>query len=355
MRIAILGAGAVGRASAAYLLTRGHEPVLWSPSGKSTAAFREGALIVEGEISGAFSPVIADSAAEAIDGAGIIMVALPANGHHMVYDEIARHAAPGQVILISAQPVLGSFALEARLHAAGKSNAILAWGTTLLRARQVGAAGVRINTIRKSVDMASLPGDAGAAIALCRAAFGDHFETRPDMLAISLSNINPQAHLALALTNFTRMERGETWGQSENLTSGVARLLESLDRERLALAQKLGLSVRSMAEHYHRTYGLPIAPLEAMAADIRNEGVGQLGPTTEQSRYVLEDAPFGLVSLVQLGRAVGTDMKLHEAGISILSALYGRDFSSENDLPVNLSRILGNTAEGFAPGRTRPE
>lgn len=57
--------------------------------------------------------------------------------------------------------------------------------------------------------------------------FGDRFEIRPDMMTISLSNINPQAHLTLALTNFTHMERGETRGQSENLTSGVARFLES--------------------------------------------------------------------------------------------------------------------------------
>lgn len=340
MRIAILGAGAVGRASAAYLLTRDHEPAIWSPSGISTAAFREAALLVEGEIVGEFRPAVADTAKEAIRGASLILVALPANAHRVVYDQIAVHAVPGQVIVISAQPVLGAFALEERLRKAGKSNAILAWGTTLLRSRQVGASGVRINTIRKAIDMASLPAHAEEAVAVCRAAFGDRFDVRPDMLAISLSNMNPQAHLALALTNFTRMERGETWGQSENLTSGVARFLEMLDGERLGIAQKLGLSVRSMAEHYHRTYGLPIATLESMAADIRTEGAGQLGPTTEQSRYVLEDAPFGLASLVKLGHAVGVEMALHEAGLKILSALYGRDFNSENDLQIDLAGVL---------------
>lgn len=340
MRIAILGAGAVGRASAAYLLARGHEPAIWSPSGKGTAAFRDQPLLVEGEIAGAFSPVIADSAAEAIVGAELVFVALPANGQSMVYDAIARHAGPNQVVVINAQPVLGGFALRERLEAAGKANPVLAWSTTLLRSRQVGERGVRINTIRKSVEMAALPRDADGAIALCRTAFGDHFEIRPDMLAISLSNINPQAHLALALTNFTRMERGETWGQSENLTTGVARLLERLDEERLALAGKLGLSVRSMAEHYNRTYGFPVAALEAMAADIRTEGQGQQGPTTEQSRYVLEDAPFGLAPLIRLGEAVGIDMALHRSGLAVLSALYGRDFASESDLIRDLGGVL---------------
>lgn len=344
MRIAILGAGAVGRASAAYLLTRRHEAVIWSPSGKSTAGFRDGVLTVEGEISGDFRPLVADSAGEAMGGADLILIALPANGQRMVYNEVARHAAPGQVVIINAQPVLGGFALAERLRQAGKSNAILAWGTTLLRSRQVGASGVRINTIRKSVDMAALPVEADEAIARCRAAFGDRFDIRPSLLTISLSNINPQAHLALALTNFTRMERAETWGQSENLTSGVARLLEKLDGERLALAERLGLSVRSMAEHYSRTYGFPIEPLEAMSANIRTEGQGQLGPTTEQSRYVLEDAPYGLASLISLGHAVGVDMTLHQAGLSMLSALYGRDFTRENDLVDDVASMVSAIA-----------
>jgi len=340
MRIAILGAGAVGRANAAYLLTRGHEVAIWSPSGRSASALRDGPLAVTGEIEGDFRPEIADTAAEAMAGADLVLVALPANGHRMVYGEIALHIAPQQVVVISAQPALGGYALEEQFTAAGKRNAILAWGTTLLRARQVGASGVRINTVRKSVDMAALPANAGTAIELCRTIFGDHFEIRDNLLAISLSNINPQAHLALALTNFTRMERAETWGQSENLTSGVARFLEKLDGERLALARKLGLSVRTMAEHYHRTYGFPVEPLEVMAANIRTEGRGQLGPTTEQSRYVLEDAPFGLASLISLGQAVGVEMELHQAGLSILSALYAKDFRRENDLVGDVPKLI---------------
>src|SRR5690606_29072838 len=90
MRIAILGAGAIARASAAYLLTRGHTPVIWSPSGKGADGYRDTPLVVEGEIIGQFRPEIAESAADAIAGADLILVALPANGHRLVYDHIAR-------------------------------------------------------------------------------------------------------------------------------------------------------------------------------------------------------------------------------------------------------------------------
>ncbi|KKB12148.1 hypothetical protein VE25_08825 [Devosia geojensis] len=342
MRIAILGAGAIGFASAAYLMSRGHDVILWSPSGKSTSALRTEPLTCEGFLEGKFRPAIAGCATEAISGAQILFVALPANGHRMVYEHLAAAIAPRQVVVINAHPALGGFHLASLLEASGKSNAIVAWGTTLLRARRGSGTSVRINTVRKRVDVATLPAGDEHAIALCRDAFGDHFEPRADLLAISLSNLNPQSHLALALTNFTRMERAEAWGQGENLTPAVARLMEALDEERLATAKALDVSVRTAAEHYHLTYGIPLAPLEAMAVQIRAKGQGQLGPTSEQSRYVLEDAPFGLYPLVRLGEVVGVDLKLHRAGLHLLSALYDRDFAAENDLVDDLdwNRLL---------------
>ena len=56
------------------------------------------------------------------------------------------------------------------------------------------------------------------------------------------------------------------------------------------------------------------------------------GPTTLDTRYVTEDVPYGLVPTALLGRLVGRPAVLHESGVAILSALYGRDFAAENDL-----------------------
>lgn len=47
---------------------------------------------------------------------------------------------------------------------------------------------------------------------------------------------------------------------------------------------------------------------------------------------MLEDVPFGLEATAQLGRMAGAPAPLHEAGVTLLSAAYGRDFSRENDL-----------------------
>jgi hypothetical protein len=42
--------------------------------------------------------------------------------------------------------------------------------------------------------------------------------------------------MGIALGNMSRMERGEAWSQGQNVTPKIGRLLEELDRERLAIA-----------------------------------------------------------------------------------------------------------------------
>jgi opine dehydrogenase len=50
------------------------------------------------------------------------------------------------------------------------------------------------------------------------------------------------------------------------------------------------------------------------------------------SRYIIEDVPFGLGLTIALGNLVNRPAVLHQAGVQIVSAMYGRDFMTENDL-----------------------
>ena len=70
-----------------------------------------------------------------------------------------------------------------------------------------------------------------------------------------------------------------------------------------------------------------------------------LGPSTANSRYVIEDVPYGLALTVILGKLVNRPTTLHEAGIRILSAMYGVDFMMENDLLQGL-KLLDTNNDG---------
>ena len=197
---------------------------------------------------------------------------------------------------------------------------------------------VFVATVRQKVDLATVPESAiNEGHALCTTLFGDRFVRRDGLLAIALSNLNPQNHLAIALLNLTRMERGETWSQGENVTPTVGRLIEALDEERLAIAKTFGLSVRTVKEHFSLSFHIPMGSVSDMNQEMHRQGRGGLGPTTVNSRYVLEDVPFGLLPTALLGRLAGVPATLHEAGIAIFSAAYGHDLTKDNDLLPELN------------------
>ena len=334
LRVGIAGAGSVAMGTAALLHKNGHEPMLWSPSGKGTAALAGGAnLAATGAIDTVFQPHLANDAEGLVRDNDVLVLALPAYGHKTVMDALAGHIRSFQHVIISSHASLGAIYLMQRLHARGIAAPITAWGTTAVTGRRQSGTHVHINTVRRLIDLCTVPDNRSQdSLAVCRRLFGDRFQPREGLLAISLSNLNPQNHMGIALGNMTRMERGESWSQGQNVTPNVGRLLEALDEERLAIASALNLEVRTIFEHFHLSFHVPIAPVSEMNQAMHSQGNGGTGPATANSRYVTEDVPYGLAVTVALGDLAGRPARLHDAGTKILSAMYGRDFTAENDL-----------------------
>jgi opine dehydrogenase len=324
MRVAVLGTGAVGRGSAALLAFQGHQPVMWSPSGAPVPT----RLIASGALDLTFPVDVAQSCAQAVHGADAVLVAVPGNAYRLVLDALAAGLAPGQPVLISGHLSFAALYLARKL-----ATPIAAWGTTAVSGRVAGLDGVRVSSVRAEVDIAALPAAEGMRmLELSRVLFGDRFRLRDGLLAIALSNVNPQNHLAIALCNFTRIERGEVWHQNSNITASVGRLMEALDAERLAVAEAFGVAVRTLRAHFDLSFHTPEAPLSDMARALAAAGNDPVAPASPVTRYVLEDAPFGLYPTTVLARRCGRPAVLHEAGLATLSAMYGRDLAGDNDI-----------------------
>ncbi len=333
VKVGIAGAGSIAFGTAALLHANGHDPMLWSPSGKGVEALAEAPLTATGAVEAEFSPRVAADAGMLARENDVLLLALPGYGHKPVMDALAPHVREGQPIIVSSHASLGALYLMRLLRGRGISAPITAWGTTVVTGRRQDGAHVMVNTLRARVDMCVVPESAtDAGLALCVRLFGDRFQPRDGLLAITLSNLNPQNHLGIALGNITRMERGETWSQGQNVTPKIGRLLEELDKERLAIAGALGLKVKTIFEHFHLSFHVPVASISEMNQRMHAMGNGGTGPATADSRYVTEDAPYGLQPVAMLGRLTGRPATLHEAGIAILSAMYGRDFAAENDI-----------------------
>jgi len=325
MRLSVLGAGAIGPASAALAASRGHEVSLWSPSGAGTAGLRDH-IEAEGALAGQFPLRIAHTLADALAHAEVALLAVPAYAFSALLPRIAEAAPPGLVVLIAPASSLAPLAFEAWRAALGARATVGAMATTPLTARRLAPDRVRIPSIRAAVDVAAVPARAAPEIAaLAQALFGHACPVAPDVLQPALANANPIIHAVLALVNASRIERAETWPQYELMTEATCRLMLALEAERGALAAAFGHEVPSLAESLHRASGVPFGALHDMAAAIAASGRSVAGPTTMDTRYVTEDVPYGLSFYLWLAQGCGVAMPRTEATVAVLESVWGRD------------------------------
>jgi opine dehydrogenase len=146
----------------------------------------------------------------------------------------------------------------------------------------------------------------------------------------TLQNGNPVIHPAVTLLNAALIERtgGDFNFYEDGVTNAVGRLMEAVDRERLALAARLGVTVLSdsalgvlqgyMVEENYST-GYSTAPgFRGIRAQRKLD-----------NRYLTEDVGYTMVFLTDLGRQIGVLTPLMDAIIEIASAVLGRDFRAE--------------------------
>jgi opine dehydrogenase len=344
MRLTVLGAGAIGPAAAALAASRGHEVVLWSPSGRGTAGI-EGRIATEGALSGVFPLRVVHRLDEALAGADAALLAVPAYAFAGLLPGIAQAAPAGLPMLIAPAASLAPLAFEALRAALGPRAPVGALATTPLTARRLAPDRVRIPAIRAAVDVAAVPAAAAPEMAtLATALFGHACPVAPDVLQPALANANPIIHAALALTNATRIERAEAWPQYELMTEATCRLMSALEAERAALAAALGYAVPTLAESLHRASGVPRGPLAAMGAAIAASGRAVLGPADMQTRYVTEDVPFGLSFYLWLAAGCGVAMPRTAAAVAVLETVWDRDLRANPLLdalqPAGLAPLL---------------
>jgi len=352
MRLAVLGAGAVGPAAAALAASRGHEVMIWSPSGAGTRGL--GAVLhSEGALAGSWPVRVAATLPEALAGAQAALLAVPAYAFPGLLPRIAAALPAGVTPLVSPAASLAPLAFDALwARSAGPCRApVGALATTPCTARRLAPDRVRVIGLRTAVDVAAIPAAAAAEVAaLTTALFGPACPLAPDALQPALANANPIIHAALALANVSRIERAEAWPQYGLMTEATCRLMEALAAERDALAAAFGHRLPSLAEALHRAAGVPRGPLHQMGAAIQAKGATVNGPAAMDTRYVTEDVPYGLAFYTALAEAKGVAMPRTRATIAVMEALWGMALS---DNPLLAGLDLGGIGAALREGYGR--
>lgn len=339
MKVAILGMGGIGLGLAALSSGRAAQLCLWSRIlDKTQATGQEQRFSSTGVIDGEFHANVHWNMGEAVKDADVVIMAVPGHGHKKVIDQLVPFLTSRHIVVINSHMSLSSLYLSRQLKERGIQCRVVTWATTPTTGARTAPGQVKVTAIRKQVMTSAIPaGRTGDAIGICSELFGDIFLAGPDILATTLANVNPMNHLAMVLCNITRMDHGENWGAYYGISGIVGQLLEAMDEERLELAAAFGFSLHTDREHLHRSFDLPLGPIGEMAMEQNKRGNGTpAGPKTLDHRFVNEDIPFGIVPILEIARLADIEMPLHDAGLKIMSALYARNFRSENDIMPSL-------------------
>jgi opine dehydrogenase len=332
VNIAVLGGGNGGYATAADLALAGHKVRLWRRSEADLAPVRRAGLITllaEGRQGEAQLDAATTDLGDAVRGAEIVIVALPASAHEELARRLAPHVAESQIVLLTPGS-FGSFVM-AREIARAHGRLPLAFaetGTLPYLARRTGPASVAAPVRAVHLPVGVFPGARAArALGPIRALFP---ATRPcaDVLDAALTNAGVVLHPPLVLLNAAAIDGGAFDVHAAGTTASARRLVDAVDAERLETRKGWGYP----PPHYEQTtyydearaeeglYGAG-ARQKLIASGLWSEVI------TFEHRYVAEDVVLGLSLFESAARAAGAATRAISGLLAVFGALLGRELS----------------------------
>jgi opine dehydrogenase len=351
--IAIVGAGNGGCAAAADLTLRGFDVRLYGRSPSTIAPIvDQGAVEITGVLGEHRVPLakVTSEPGEAIRGADLVIMMGPTHAHRAMAETIAPHIAENQILL--AAPGHTVLLIPNALRAKDKTiKAFCETATLPYIARKRGPASVHITQAARFLVFAAFPGKRTNELADAIRPVYPSIHPGVNLLETVFPYTNAIHHPPAILCNAGRVEAtgGDYYHYYDGISPAVGRLIDALDRERLAIACALGVHALPFVEHFHRLgYTTEAARDSGLAYEAFHQSEPDRwirAPSSLDHRFLNEDVPYGLVLLSELGRLAAVPTPTIDHLIQLACVATGKDFRAEG---LTLDRIgLG--------GRTRTD
>jgi opine dehydrogenase len=338
VNIAVLGSGSGGCAVAFDCAAHGHEVSLYDFeqfSENITVILQSGGIHCEGVLDGFQSVIYAGHKIEKVlDGADLVYAVGPAYSTRSFAEFCKPYLRKGQIVIVCPGSCCGSIEFK---NGAGLSlhyeDIIVAETSTLPYAVRLLEPGkIRIfNKLKGGLFLATVPAqNSDYVVNQVRDVYPAMIAAK-NILQTSLQNGNPIIHPAITLMNVALIERtsGNFDFYHEGVTPAVGRLIEALDKERIAIGKKIGVEVIPDPE-----LGVTQGYMTEATYDegfITAPGFkGVKAQSDLDYRYFNEDVGYGLVFLQTLGAQVGVETPIMSAVITLVSLLMRRDYSNES-------------------------
>lgn len=332
-KIAVLGAGHGGLAMAGHLALMGHKVNLFNRGEERLWGVKtSGAIELTGEIEGFGEINLATTEMhEAIKDVEVIMVVIPANGHHWMAEQIAPHLVDGQHIILHPGRTFGALEFKQVLNAKGvTADVTISEAQTFIYAsRATGPSQVHIFRIKHSIPVASVRAHLIPEVIEKLRLFYPQFIPGDNIFKTSFENIGSVFHPALCVLNSGWIEHDIDFQfYHEGATPSVTHILEKVDEERVKVAEKLGIRAITARQWLYMAYS---ATGETLFESMRkNSGYrGILAPKSLRMRYIEEDIPFSLVPIASVGKMFCVETPTINSIIQLGSELNSKDYLSE--------------------------
>jgi opine dehydrogenase len=336
MNITVLGAGAGGTTVAFDCAAYGHQVSLFDfPQfpGNIAAISEQGGIHAEGDISG-FSTIAyaGHDIDRALENAELIYIVGPAFSTEPFGEAVAGKLIPGQTVIVTPGSCGGALAFKRAAGLAVEDDSIRVAETHTLhyavRLTEPGRVHVFLK-LKAGNLLAALPGRQTSNILELISDVYPSMERAESVIQTSLQNANPVIHPAVSLCNSARIEgEGDFLFYEDGVTDSVGRIIESVDNERIAIGERLGLKILADPEiGMHQGY-----MLESNYGSAYRNAPGFLGIKAQPQldhRYINEDVGYGLVFMSHLGKQVGIETPTIDSLIQLTSVLMNRDYEGE--------------------------
>jgi opine dehydrogenase len=336
--VAVIGAGNGGCASAADLTLRGFDVRLYTRSHKRLEPIiAAGGVEITGAAANGFAriDVVTDDLARAVSGADIVMLCVPTSALEYLAPALVSILRTDQIVLLNPGH-LGSLYLH---HAASSQSAkellLCETATLTYSCRIQGPASVEVYSLVKQLPFAALPATRTAELKQRVSPLFPSVVCASNILETGLRNLNAVEHPAQALLNAGRLEhtRGDFLFYIDGTTPSVARVIEQVDRERMALAAALDVATRSFVDYFFSA-GYTTAEgatsgrvFDAMQHSQANSTIK--GPPSLDHRYLHEDVGWGLVPWIHFAQKFGVPVPTMEALTRTAGTVNGLDYMAQ--------------------------
>jgi opine dehydrogenase len=351
--VAVIGNSAInsGFAVAADLAMAGHAVRLaaW-PGAEATLEpiRRRGGIELAGLVDqllsrtlGLATPRLADTPAEALKGARLVYLDMPAPEFEERFATLIPHLEPGQVVHVNIHGYWPALRLAPLLRRAGREDVTLIESTAPSHAAEHADGAVKAQWLRRKLPIATFPADRHDEAFRLVSSVNPTVVPALNVLETSFAGINMMIHAAMSMLNIGWFDRAVKGGEAvyfyrDGNTPHTGKLTEAQDAERRPVCTAYDVAYRPLAQDLRDFY------------DAKGDGVHELVrgcpyyqalapyPTEVWKRWMTTDVAHAHVPFVAFAEVAGIVLPLHRAIIAVMSALLGRDFATDG---VTLGRL----------------